>query len=119
MAVLLEARPLATVGLGPAGMAVPLVGVPGDDPQQSQLAIATDQEWWRRLLHRTRETGGAPKGIVPAIQIDRPASPECPDDGDALLETVEPLLERGQRNAIGRVLRFVPARADAEGEPTI
>src|SRR5205823_11880053 len=113
-AVLLEARALAAVGLRPAGMAIPLVGVPGDDPQQSQLAIAADQQRWCGLLQRTRVAGGAAGGIVPAINIDGPASPERPDDGDPLLETVEPLLQRRQRNAIGCVLRFVPARADAE-----
>src|SRR5207302_9986645 len=92
-AVLLQAGPLRPIHVRSRRMAVPLVGVLGHDPEQPELAITANQQWRRRFLDGTGQRARAAEWVVTAVEVDRSARPERLDDGDALLESVEPLLE--------------------------
>ena len=116
-AVFLESSPLGAIRLRPGGMTVPFVRLLGHDSQQPGLAVTTNQEWWRRALDRARKCSSAAEPIVAAVDVHRRAGPQRLDDGDSFLQPVESLLERRQDDTKGLMLGFVPAGADAEGQP--
>ncbi len=97
-------------------MAVPLIRLPRDDPQEADFAIAADQDGRPRRLRRAWLTGRAVQRIIRSVAVHRPALPDRADQADAFLEPVHPLLHRGEPDAVSGMFRLVPARAHPEDE---
>jgi hypothetical protein len=77
------------------------------------LAVAADHHG--DPVERLRGAHGLGKLVVRAVEATVVVAPHLPDDAQCLLESLEPLLEGREGDAVGEVLELVPRRADAEG----
>ena len=92
---------------------VELVGIAGGQRGRAARTGATDEDRWMRLLHRFRERRAVGELVVRAGEGERLADRRLPDPGDdreLLLEALEALAERRERDAVrGCSCSFQPA----------
>src|SRR5437899_4747177 len=92
---------------------VPAVGVARHQPEETLLPLPADPEAEPRL-HRPRLAERALEVELPALERDALAVEERAQGLRRLLQEVEPLLDRRERDAEGARLDLVPSRPDAE-----
>jgi 3-hydroxyisobutyrate dehydrogenase-like beta-hydroxyacid dehydrogenase len=107
---LLQLQPL----LRAFGDGVPLLGPARHGAQRALLAAAADRDRRVRLLDRLRLAPGLGELDVPAAERGRGLAQQ-PDDGlHALVEPVEPLLQRWQVDPVRVAFHLVPSSPEAE-----
>ena len=116
-AVLVEDGALAGHDLG-AAPDVPVIGVLGHDAQGHALAAAADHQLGMRLLHGLGIEGRVRELVVLAVEGAAPLRPQRVEYFARLVQPLEPLAQRVEGDAVGFVLVLLPARAEAEDEPT-
>src|SRR5437667_9308826 len=92
---------------------VPAVGMARHEPEETLLPLPADPETQPRL-HRPRLAERVLEAERPARERDALAVQEGAQGLRRLLQQVEPLLDRRERDAEGTRLDLVPSRADAE-----
>src|SRR5437773_2850065 len=92
---------------------VPAVGMARHEPEEPLLPLPADPETQPRP-HRPRLAERVLEAELPTRERDALAVEEGAQDLRRLLQLVEPLLDRRERNAEGARLDLVPSRADAE-----
>src|SRR6266436_4788483 len=96
---------------------VPVVGPARDDLERDLLTAAADHQLGARLLHRLGHERRVVELVVLALEGRAVLGPEHVQHLAGLVEALEPLAHRVERDAVGRVLVFLPAGADAADEP--
>ena len=99
---------------------VELVGVPGRQRGGALLARAAHDDRRARRLDRLRQRRRVDDLVVlagEAVLLARRRGPQAGDDLQLLLEPVEALAERRERDAVRGVLPLEPAAAQAELDP--
>ena len=99
------------------GRPVPLRGVASGGAQGALAAIAADGDRRVRALHRLGLAARACELHVLPVVVRHGLREQRDDRLDALIEPVEPLLQRRQRDAVGGALHLVPRGAKAEDQP--
>ena len=89
------------------------------DRSVRSLAGPADADRRVRLLDRLRLAAGVVQLVVLPVEGRRSLVSRPDDDLERLVEAVEPLLQRGQVDAVGVALLLVPAGADPELEPAV
>src|SRR5438132_9190848 len=92
---------------------VPAVSVARHQPEETLLPLPADPQA-EPLLHRPRLAERALEAELPALERDALAVEERAQGLRRLLQEVEPLLDRRERDAEGARLDLVPSRPDAE-----
>src|SRR5437667_8171898 len=92
---------------------VPAVGMARHEPEETLLPLPADPET-QPGLHRPRLAERVLEAELPTPERDALAVEEGAQDLRRLLQQVEPLLDRRERDAEGTRLDLVPSRADAE-----
>src|SRR6185437_9081275 len=96
------------------------VGEPRGQRRCLTWTDATEDDRWPRLLHRLGKRRRLGERVVLALERE-PLSdrrrPQPGDDGQLLLEPLEPIAERAERDAVGHVLAVEPAGAEPELDP--
>ena len=97
---------------------VPLVGVLSDDPERASLALAADRD--REVgLDRLRFASRLGHLVETARERGVLVVEQRADDLDALVETVEALRQRSERDAVRVRLRLEPPGAETEHESAV
>src|SRR5215831_19413171 len=112
--MLIQDRALMGEVFGRSTSEVPDSGMLRYDTQRQPLAAATEYERRMRLLDRLGFAAGVGELIVAPSEIRDRLSPEQPDDLARLVESVDALGGRVERDAVHGMLLLMPARADAE-----
>jgi hypothetical protein len=99
---------------------VELVRVPGGESRSAAAPGAADDDRGPRPLRGLGQRWRVGDLVILAVKGERGPGrgrPQAGDDRELLLEPVEPLGQRRERHAVGRVLGVEPARAQAELDP--
>ena len=102
-----------------AAREVPVVGVLGGERKGALLAAAPDADGRVRLLRPLRFVARILELVVLSVEGRRLLREQAGQHLAGLLEAIEALLHAAEFDAVGAGLLLVPARADAEFEPTV
>ena len=97
---------------------VPVLGPASHRPQRAVGPAPADADGRVGLLHRLGLTPRVVQLVVLPLEGRHGVGEQARDDLERLVEAVEPLLERGEVDAVGVALLLVPPRAETELEPT-
>src|SRR6185437_689677 len=96
-------------------------GVGGGEAGRALGAATADDQRRVGLLHRLGQRRAVLHLVVPPVEVEGLADrrvPESGEDGELLLQALEALTEGREREGVGGVLGVVPARAEAELDPS-
>ena len=97
---------------------IPVIGMPGHNAQRDALASSTNHQFGMWFLHRLRIERRIGKLVVAAIEVTSAAGPERPDHFARLIQPLQAFAHRVKRQAVSFVFVLLPARSEAEQQPT-
>src|SRR5436309_3298031 len=96
---------------------IPLVGVLGHDAQGDALAAAADHQLGMGRLHWLGIERSIRELVVAPLEVAAALGPQGLHHLARLVQTLQPLAHRPERDAVGLVLVLLPARAEPQEEP--
>src|SRR5438132_539940 len=96
---------------------IPVVGVLGHDAQGDALAAAADHQLGMGRLHGLGIERSIRELVVAPLEVAAALGPQGLHHLARLVQTLQPLAHRPERDAVGLVLVLLPARAEPQEEP--